>query len=146
MRNSGVMGGNFLRRQQMKHENGSYYAPKDMYVCTIVDIVGHQFLLLNADEYTYKLMECDERTFPFSNFTRLYEILTPKQNEIKSYFVSNYEGNGMINRDGLAECFKSLGIELNTQELITVWRKLDKKGKGKVAFTKLIKLVTDNNF
>ncbi|KAL7554032.1 hypothetical protein ACHAWF_017896 [Thalassiosira exigua] len=146
VRNSGVMGGNFLRRQTMKHENGSYYAAKDMYVGNVVDIVGHHFLLLNADEYTYRLMECDDRTFPFSNFTRLHEILTSKQNEIKSYFITNYNGTGIIDQAGLAQCCKSLGVELNTQELMTIWRKLDKKGKGKVAFTKLLKLASEDAF
>mmetsp|Transcript_38036 Transcript_38036/g.68510 ORF Transcript_38036/g.68510 Transcript_38036/m.68510 type:complete len:663 (+) Transcript_38036:60-2048(+) len=146
VKNSGVMGGNFLRRQTMKHENGSYYAAKDMYVGNIVDIVGHQFLLLNADEYTYRLMECDDRTFPFSNFSRLHEIVTSNHNEIKSYFITNYEGTGILDQEGLAKCWKSLGIQMNTQELLTIWRKLDKKGKGKVAFTKLLKLAAEDAF
>jgi len=142
VKNSGVMGGSFLRRQTMKHENGVYYAAKDMYVGNIVDIVGHQFLLLNADEYTYRLMECDDRTFPFSNFSRLHAILMSKHQEIKSYFISNYEGNGIFDQEGLAECCKSLRLKFNTQELLTIWRKLDKKGKGKVAFTKLLKVAS----
>ncbi|KAL7543587.1 hypothetical protein ACHAXR_012880 [Thalassiosira sp. AJA248-18] len=145
--NSGVMGGSFLRRQTMKHENGSYYAAKDLYVGNIVDIVGHHFLLLNADEYTYRLMECDDRTFPFSNFTRLHEILTSNYNELKSYFITHYKGTGILDQDGLAECCKSLGLDMNAQELLTIWRKLDKKGKGgKVAFTKLLKLASEDAF
>ncbi|KAL9185270.1 hypothetical protein ACHAXT_003047 [Thalassiosira profunda] len=143
VQNSGVMGGNFLRRQTMKHEDGSYYGAKDMYAGNVVDIVGHQFLLLNADEYTYRLMECDDRTFPYSNFARLHELLASKQSEFKAYFVSNYEGTGVLDQEGLEECLKALGIKLNAQELITVWRKLDKKGKGTVAFTKLLKLLSD---
>ena len=146
VRNSGVVGGNFLRRQTMKHENGSYYAAKHMYVGNIIDIVGHQFLLLNADEYSYRVMECDEKTFPFSNFARLHDILTSKQNEIKSYFVTANDGNGILNQEALAKCCKSLGLEFNAQELLTIWRKLDKKGKGKVAFTKLIKLASEDAF
>jgi Ca2+-binding EF-hand superfamily protein len=46
----------------------------------------------------------------------------------------------------LAKCCKSLGLELNTQELLTIWRKLDKKGKGKVAFTKLLKLALEDQW
>ena len=146
VRNSGCMGGNFLRRQTMKHDNGYYYTAKHMYVGNIIDIVGHQFLLLNADEYSYRTMECDEKTFPFSNFTRLHDILTTKQNEIKSYFVTKNDNVPSINQEGLAKCCKSLGLEFNAQELLTIWRKLDKKGKGKVAFTKLIKLASEDAF
>ena len=144
--NSGVVGGSFLRRQTMKHENGSHYAARDMYVGNVVDIVGHQFLLLNADEYTYRLCECDDRTFPYSNFARLHEILASKHSEFKSYFTTKYDGSGMLDQEGLAKCCKSIGLKLNEQELITIWRKLDKKGKGKVAFTKLLKLTSEDAF
>ena len=146
VKNSGVMGGNFLSRQMMKQENGTYFAAKDMYVGNVLNIVGHQFLLLNADEFTYRLMEMDDTTFPFSDITRLYEILSSKQNEIKTYFVTHHEGTGMLNQDGLEKCLKSLGLKLNSQELLTIWRKLDKKGNGTVSFTKLIKLASDDSY
>ena len=146
VKNSGVMGGSFLRRQTMKQENGSYFTAKDMYVGNILNFVGHQFLLLNADEYSYRLMECDDQTFPFSDFGRLHKILSSKQNEIKGYFVTNHQGTATLDQDGLAICCKSLGLELNTQELLTIWRKLDKKGKGKVAFTKLLNLALEDQW
>ena len=145
VKNSGVMGGNFLSRQMMKQENGTYFAAKDMYVGNVLNIVGHQFLLLNADEFTYRLMEMDDTTFPFSDITRLYEILSSKQNEIKTYFVTHHEA-GMLNQDGLEKCLKSLGLKLNSQELLTIWRKIDKKGNGTVSCTKLIKLASDDSY
>lgn len=146
VRNSGVMGGNFLRRQTMKRSNGECYAATDMYVGNIVDIVGHRFLLLNADEYSYRLMECDDRTFLYSNLPRLHESLASKQNEIKSYFITKYNGNGILDMDELADCCKHVGLKFNQQEVITIWRKLDKKGKGKVAFKKLIGLISEETF
>jgi Ca2+-binding EF-hand superfamily protein len=94
-------------------------------------------------------MEMDDTTFPFSDITRLYEILSSKQNEIKTYFVTHHEGTGMLNQDGLEKCLKSLGLKLNSQELLTIWRKLDKKGNGTnatVSFTKLIKLASDDSY
>ena len=146
VRNSGVMGGNFLRRQMIKKPNGACYAANDMYVGNIVDIVGHQFLLLNADEYSYRLMELDDRTFPFSNVTRLQNVLASKHDKIKTYFVTNYDGNGALDMEGLAKCCSSIGLEFNKQEIITIWRKLDKKGKGKVAFKKLLNLASEDAF
>lgn len=146
IRNSGVMGGSFLRRVTMKRPTGECYAAKDMYVGNIVDIVGHRFLLLNADEYTYKLMECDDRTFPYSCLPRLQEMLSARQEQIKSYFLTNYDGNGILDIEGLTECCNSVGLRLNKQEVITIWRKLDKKGKGKVAFKKLLALASEEAF
>jgi hypothetical protein len=130
----------------MKRPTGECYAAKDMYVGNIVDIVGHRFLLLNADEYTYKLMECDDRTFPYSCLPRLQEMLSARQEQIKSYFLTNYDGNGILDIEGLTECCNSVGLRLNKQEVITIWRKLDKKGKGKVAFKKLLALASEEAF
>lgn len=146
-RNSGVMGGNFLRRNTIKRSNGEPFTAKDMFVGNVVEIVGHRFQLLNADEFTYKLMECDDRTFPFSSLPRLQEMLASKQDQIKSYFLSsNYNGNGILDMEGLTACCNHVGLNLNKQETITIWRKLDKKGKEKVAFKKLIALASEESF
>eukprot|EP00804_Cyclotella_cryptica_P025317 CCRYP_012420-RA/>CCRYP_012420-RA protein AED:0.06 eAED:0.10 QI:4762/0.8/0.66/1/0.6/0.33/6/1549/641 len=146
VRNSGVMGGNFLRRHTIKRSNGECYSAKDMYVGNTVDIVGHRFLLLNADEYSYKLMECDDRTFPYSSLPRLQEILYTKQDQIRAYFVTHYDGNGLLDIERLTDCCNDVGLKLNKQEIITIWRKMDKKGKGEVAFKKLLALASEEAF
>lgn len=146
VRNSGVMGGSFLRRHTIKRPNGECYSAKDMYVGNIVDIVGHRFLLLNADEYSYKLMECDERTFPYSSLSRLQEILSTKQDQIRAYFVTNYDGNGILDVEGLTECCNNVGLKFNKQEIITIWKKMDKKGNGKVPFKKFLALAAEDAF
>ena len=143
VRNSGLMGGKFLRRQVQKKPDGSRYGPSDMFVGNELEFVCHKFALLNGDEYSYKFMENDDRTFPFSNFPRLHTQLMDKVDDIKHYFVANYTGDGMITIDEFSTCCKEIRLPLNEQELITLWRKIDRKGKGKVTFTKVIKLASD---
>jgi len=146
IRNSGVMGGNFLRRQVIKKHDGTKYGPGDMYVGNIVDFVSHRFILLNADEYTYRLMENDERTFPYSNFSRLHEQLARAVDSIKQYFVARYSGDGLIDMSDFSACCDNVGLYLNKQEVLTLWRKLDKKNKGRISFTKVLKLAADDPF
>lgn len=146
VRNSGIMGGKFLRRQRMKHDNGSYYAANDMYIGNLLDILGHHFLLLDSDEYTYRLMDTDDRAFPFNDFARLREILTSKKQEIKAYFVAaDYDGNGVLDQERLAKCCNKIGMKFNKQEINTIWRRLNPKGKESVVFTKLIKMAEEGN-
>ena len=74
---------------------------------------------------------------------RLHEILAAKQDEIKAYFISNYDGNGLINMECVRLCLSQIdgsSLDLNKQEVLTIWRKLDRKGKGKVPFRKLLTL------
>ena len=146
VRNSGIMGGKFLRRQRMKHDSGSYYTANDMYIGNLLDILGHHFLLLDADEYTYRLMDTDDRAFPFNDFARLREILTSKKQEIKAYFVAaDYDGNGVLDQERLAICCNKIGMKFNKQEINTIWRRLNPKGKESVVFSKLIKMAEEGN-
>jgi len=142
IRNSGVMGGNFLRRQVVKKPDGSRYAAKDMFVGNVVDFVSHRFELQHADENTYRLMENDEKSFPYSNFSLLHDMLAKKEAEIRKYFVTCYEGDGMIDIDEFTTCCDKIGLRLNKQQILTLWRKLDKKGKDKISFTKVIKMAS----
>lgn len=140
IRNSGVIGGNFLRRDPCKHPDGSKVTPKDFYVGAILDLNCHRFLLMDADEWSYRLMENDhELNFPYSNFERLHTVLKNKANALELYFTQHGELN-LISFQDLERCFQSIGVRMKKQELITIWRKIDRKNKGKVSFTKLIKI------
>ena len=143
IRNSGVMGGSFLRRQVIKKTDGKKYVASDLYVGNIVDFMSHRFELLHADEYTYRLMENDERNFPYSNFCRLHDLLTTKKEEVKRYFLADHEGVGKISMSDFTACCEKIQLNLNKQEVLTLWRKLDKRGKGKISFSKVVKMSSD---
>lgn len=145
IRNSGVMGGSFLRRQKIKKQDGSRYLASDLYVGNIVDFVSHRFILKNADEYTYRLMENDGIMFPYSDFNRLHQLMLRKKHDFKLYFVSDYRGDGTINMDEFTTCCEKVGLILNTQEVITLWRKINKRNKERVSFTKVVKLASEQN-
>lgn len=139
IRNSGVMGGKFLRRQEVRKHDGSKYLASDMFVGNVVDFMCHHFELLNADEYSYRLMENDAKAFPYSNFNSIHDIIMKKKDEICKYFAIDYRGNGIIDLVELSKSLEEVGLNLNKQQVLTFWRKLDKKGKGKLSFTKVIK-------
>lgn len=85
--------------------------------------------------------------FPFSHFVRLHEMLSAKQDEIKAYFISNYGGNGLITIECVRHCLSQIdGLDLNKQEVLTIWRKLDRKGKGKIPFRKFLTLCQNPAF
>ena len=128
-----------MRRQPINH-----ISARDMYVGNVIEGLGHRFLLRDADESTFKLMECDEKTFPYSDVIRLQKILSSKQDQIKAYFVSpSYHGDGNLDLQELAKCCSTIGIALNHAELITIWRRLKRNNtSGLVAFAKLLRFST----
>jgi hypothetical protein len=141
IRNSGIVGGKFLSRQVVKMHDGTKYQASDMFVGNIIDMWCHHFELLNADENTYRLMENDLKTFPFSDIDKVNKILSSKKEEICKYFATEYEGNGKINKEQLAACCENVGLTLNKQQIFTFWRKVDKKKKENISFTKVIQLL-----
>ena len=141
IRNSGIMGGKFLSRQVVKMHDGTKYQASDMFVGNVIDMWCHHFELLHADENTYRLMENDVKTFPFSNIDEVHKTVSSKKDEICKYFATEYEGNGKINKEQLAACFENVGLNLNKQQILTFWRKVDKKKNEKISFTKVIELL-----
>ena len=53
-RNSGIMGGKFLRRDKYKKLDESRFGPFDFSVGEVVTILNHRFEILEADAYTEK--------------------------------------------------------------------------------------------
>jgi hypothetical protein len=138
IRNSGVMGGKFLSRQVVKRSDGSKYMASDMFTGSVVDIMCHHFELLNADDTTYRIMENDNKTFPFSCYDNIRSKIGSKKETICRYFVTRYGNSHKIQLEDLIECCESIGLDLNKQEVLTIWRKIDKKRKGVLSFTKLV--------
>lgn len=145
IRNSGVMGGKFLRRQSIKKHNGDKYLAADMWVGNVVDFMCHHFELLDADEHTYRLMENDHKNFKYSDYGSIHDVLDNTKDEICKYFATKFQGSHKIDFEQLMECCTSVGLKLNKQQMITLWRKIDKQRNGKVSFTKLIRLVEGGN-
>lgn len=128
-----------MRRQTIPHISAS-----DMYVGNVVEVVGHQFRLEGADESTFKLMESDEKIFPYSDTARLQRILSMKQADLRAYFVSHYDGDGNLDLEGLAKCCATIGIAINHAELVSIWRRIKRNNSsGLVPFNKLIKFATE---
>ena len=146
LRNSGIVGGQFLRRQTMKHTDGNKVLASNLYVGAILNLNCHKFLILDADEGTYRLMENDTHNFPYSNYEALQRTLSENKDAIKAYFLKEASnGNDKpIDFASLKTCLTAVGLgRFKKQELITIWRKLDRKGKGKVSWMKLVRVAED---
>ncbi|GMI34724.1 hypothetical protein TeGR_g8694 [Tetraparma gracilis] len=116
------------------------YGPGDFYVGAVMNINCHKFVLLDADEYTYRLMENDIRTFPLSDYEKIHPMLREHAELIRQFFLKEARSD-FIDFVTMEKCLNEYcGLKLRKQQLICVWRKLDKKGKGKVSFSKLVRL------
>jgi len=134
LRNSGVIGGQFLERRRLKkphdYDNmegtAEYYELGDLYVGARCTFNKFDFILTDADEYALRYMEthCDE--FPHSNMAliipKITEAVKNKEKELKELFVAHdSDQSGNIPYTILREQLLGLGV-LSEHEIMTVGR------------------------
>ncbi|NWS69140.1 EFHC2 protein, partial [Crotophaga sulcirostris] len=99
-RNTGIIGGKFLQRGRVKKpgqelfksEPSEYFKAQDLFVGARVCFHGHNFLLVDADEYTFNYMERHANEFSVADIgviiKKLKHIAEPRSKEIRQTFAA----------------------------------------------------------
>ncbi|NXV78152.1 EFHC2 protein, partial [Atlantisia rogersi] len=99
-RNTGILGGKFLGRGRIKKpgqelfksEPSEYFKAQDLFVGARLCFHGHNFLLVDADEYTFNYMEKHANEFPVADngaiLRKLREIAESRSREIRQVFAA----------------------------------------------------------
>jgi len=138
-RNSGIIGGKFLERGTILKPNSNIaYAASDFWVGAKLTIYNRTFLLSEADGYTYSYMESNSHIFPYSNFDwvleKVKEAGQSREDELRTAFIEmDTDGSGHLTEDELDTALAKAGIGLVKQEIITIVRKYDVNGDGRVS-------------
>ncbi|KAM6384024.1 EF-hand domain-containing family member C2 isoform 1-T1 [Alca torda] len=98
--NTGILGGKFLERGRIKKpgqelfksEPSEYFKAQDLFVGARVCFHGHNFLLVNADEYTFNYMEKHTNEFCMADIgiilKKLKDTAEPRSREIRQVFAA----------------------------------------------------------
>ncbi|XP_075376212.1 EF-hand domain-containing family member C2 isoform X3 [Mycteria americana] len=99
-RNTGILGGKFLERGRIKKpgqelfksEPSEYFKAQNLFVGARVCFHGHNFLLVDADEYTFNYMEKHANEFSVADIgvilKKLKDIAEPHSREIRQVFAA----------------------------------------------------------
>jgi len=147
-RNSGIVGGKFLRRARMKNSRQEYYKPNDIFVGATVTLGGFTFKVEGTDNYTIKYMEDHREDFPMANIdtilTKMRSVFSDKSRSMESAFREmDEDGSGAIT---VVE-FKQLisrhfsPTEITEQEMLTVMRFFDSDNSGTISFNEFAKKI-----
>jgi hypothetical protein len=138
-RNSGIIGGKFLERGQiLKADGKTPYGSSDFFVGEKLKVFSRTFELSEADGYTYGYMEEHPEEFPKSNFGKVMEevktALVDKDEELRTAFIEmDVDGSGYLNDAELAAALAKANVTLSPQEVITIVRKYDVNGDGRIS-------------
>ncbi|KAM8975335.1 EF-hand domain-containing family member C2 isoform 1-T1 [Pelodytes ibericus] len=153
-RNSGVLGGKFLERYRVKKpgqelfksELSEYFKAEDLFVGARVNFNGHDFILVDADEYVFNYMEKNSNQFPMADITsiisKLRRITEPRSREIKQLFAAS---DPQDSREMTYETFRNLLVDISEKQLtehqiMTIGRHFSISGKTQIDLSFLIAL------
>ena len=136
LRNTGFMGGKFLARGRQKASDGSIIKPSDLFVGGIVKVRCRAFDIVDADERTIKHMEQNCLQWPQSNLSSIKHRVQIAGDAIAEHV--NATGDAAIGYAAAKDLLRIAGVNLTTQESITLFRHLDSSNSGFIRTTALV--------
>ncbi|NXP71451.1 EFHC2 protein, partial [Ramphastos sulfuratus] len=142
-KNTGILGGKFLERHRIKKpgqelfksEPSEYFKAENLFIGAKVCFHGHNFLLLDADEYTINYMEKHANEFSVANvgviLKKLQGMTEPRSRQIRQMFAaSDPEHTKVIEYDSFRNLIVSITDgAFSEHEMMTLGRYYSVKDK-----------------
>eukprot|EP00602_Paraphysomonas_sp_CaronLab_P002925 CAMPEP_0185028900 /NCGR_PEP_ID=MMETSP1103-20130426/14960_1 /TAXON_ID=36769 /ORGANISM="Paraphysomonas bandaiensis, Strain Caron Lab Isolate" /LENGTH=882 /DNA_ID=CAMNT_0027563475 /DNA_START=1 /DNA_END=2646 /DNA_ORIENTATION=+ len=144
IRNSGVVGGNFLKRGV--YVNGlppdsnepRPFIPTDIYLGNVILLNGYEMQITEMDDMSVRFCEENSDEFPFFDTFAIINNLMDKVLEmgidIRDTITRQYDttGSGWLKDESFVKCLDDLEIsqEMNDQELMTMMRRFKEVLQG----------------
>ncbi|XP_058714164.1 EF-hand domain-containing family member C2 [Poecile atricapillus] len=156
-RNSGIAGGKFLERGRIKKpgqelfksEPSEYYKAQDLFVGARVCFHGHNFLLVDADEYTFNYMEKNANEFPMADISvvlnKLKNMTESRAKEIrKAFATTDPERTNVIGYDTFRNWIVSVaGGGFSEHEIMTLGRHYGMRDDNQIDLLLLLTVAQD---
>jgi len=152
MRNSGFVAGKFLDRRKVQNgDTGKFFKPNEFYVGASINITGFKFALIEADEYTLKLMENEGEIFTRANSSIILKNLADKLwdksfNKTNTFRDIDKDHDRYISVDEFGGLCTKLGWNLDPHQKLTIFRKFDTDNSGRITFPEFFKALEAYKF
>ncbi|KAH0792243.1 EF-hand domain-containing family member C2 [Histomonas meleagridis] len=130
-RNSGFQEGTFIKKGKYKNKyTGKYFSPSDLMVGEVITINCYEFIITDADEYAYSMMEADPDNYPQADLSNI--IMGMRMNKenvlkLKQMFGANdKQKNGFVYENVAKDLLMNV-MGLHEHECITVMRRYREK-------------------
>jgi EF-hand domain-containing protein 1 len=151
VRNSGFVGGKFMEPLKLKNPaTGAYFEPQQFFIGAKLIINSYHYTLVDADEYTLRIMDEEPQVYLRSNVAAVNEHLaaigaSAKVEEFQAAFQTiDADGTGKVTKADFCNVFEQLGLteSLDKHEIVTLARKYDTAKDGNVSVSDFIASLT----
>jgi len=152
MRNSGFVAGKFLDRMRCKNsKTGEWFKPGEFFVGASLVINGFLFDLLEADEATLNFMEGNPENFTKANVEDILKGLADSLwdksfRKATTFREIDKDKDRYIDVGEFADLCEKLGWKLDEHQKLTIFRKFDDDGSGRITFPEFFKALEKYKF
>eukprot|EP00003_Mantamonas_plastica_P028836 TRINITY_DN670_c0_g1_i1.p1 TRINITY_DN670_c0_g1~~TRINITY_DN670_c0_g1_i1.p1 ORF type:complete len:599 (-),score=239.10 TRINITY_DN670_c0_g1_i1:2801-4597(-) len=145
-RNSGISGGNFLKKMSLKNvATGAYFQPQDFYIGAVVHMNAYTFEIDEADEYALNYMELNADMFPQSDIETIIDTIRQTLEEaggdVQGFFASlDQDGSGKITMEELVGPMQEY-FGLSPQQTATLVRRYDYDNDKTLNYQELVTML-----
>jgi hypothetical protein len=155
-RNSGIVGGRFLEKKvHLNQKTGRLFTPEDLLPGSVVQILNHEFLMLDMDEGTRKMMQAEATGVPQTQGKAVLEpILEKLRDNMRQQFPLvrdifrrfDKDHNGVITMGEMKEALQKFAFQLSDDEIAIIMRHFDTKKDGQISYNEFCDAILDPDY
>ena len=141
IRNSGIVGGNFLKRQELRNAaTGQLFQPEDLFSGAKVTVSRRRFVVLDVDEHTSLYMEGKPAEFPLCSYPQCCALIGGHlggRSAREVFCELDKDMSGVVDKDTLDLTLSRLCPEVPRQSILTVMRQAETDVTGAIKLQEL---------
>jgi hypothetical protein len=155
-RNSGIVGGRFLEKKvHLNQKTSRLFTPEDLLPGNVVQILNHEFLMLDMDEGTRKIMEAEATGIPQTQGRQvLIPILEKMRENMRQQFPLvrdifrrfDKDHNGVITMEEMKEALQKFSFHLSDDEITIIMRHFDTTKDGQISYNEFCDAILDPDY
>jgi len=149
-------GGRFLEKKvHLNQKTGRLFTPEDLIPGNVVQILNHEFLMLDMDEGTRKIMEAEASGVPQTQGKAvLVPILEKLRENMRQQFPLvrdifrrfDKDHNGVITMGEMKEALQKFAFQLSDDEIAIIMRHFDTHKDGQISYNEFCDAILDPDY
>merc|ERR1719352_475905 len=151
-RNLGIITGKFLEKGvHLNQKTGRLFEPRDFLPGNHIQVLNHEFSIIDMDEYTRKLLSDEPIPYPsvdlFAILSKLRESLRQQFPMVRDIFRRfDRDHNGVITVEEMKEALQKFSFSLSEDEVMCIMQHFDTRKDGQISYNEFCDALLDEDY
>jgi Ca2+-binding EF-hand superfamily protein len=152
-RNLGIITGKFLEKGvHLNQKTGRLFVPQDCLPGNLVQVLNHEFEMLEMDEFTRKFLSDELKGGSIGYdlnavLEKLREVLRQQGPSVMSIFRRfDKDHNGVITVEEMKEALQKFSFQMTDEECLVIMRHFDTRQDGQISYNEFADALLDEDY